>query len=134
MGSNGERQRARVAIVTAGVVSPLGFGLAETAESLRLGRDCVTPVKRFSVEQCRCKTAAQVSDDRLHELTGNGRKQSRLHRAAEMMIAAMREALAQAPGFQPELTVVGTTSGGMTFGEEYYRALHSRGALHRTPS
>jgi 3-oxoacyl-[acyl-carrier-protein] synthase II len=33
------------------------------------------------------------------------------------------EALAQAPDFIPELSVVGTTSGGMTFGEEYYRGL-----------
>jgi len=44
----------------------------------------------------------------------------------------MHEALQQAPGFQPELTVVGTTSGGMTFGEEYYRALHARRRLRRT--
>lgn len=51
-----------------------------------------------------------------------------------MMIAAMKEALAQAPAFDPELTVVGTTSGGMTFGEEYYRALHARGALRHTPT
>ena len=126
-------KRARVAVVAAGVVSPLGFGLDETADSLRVGRDCVTTVERFSVEQCRCKTAAQVSDERLHDVSGNGRKRRRLHRAANMMISAMREALTQAQDFQPELTVVGTTSGGMTFGEEYYRALHSRGALRHAP-
>ena len=40
-----------------------------------------------------------------------------------MMIAALAEVLEQAPGFQPQLTVVGTTSGGMSFGEQYYRAL-----------
>ena len=51
-----------------------------------------------------------------------------------MMIAALSEALAQAPGFKPELTVVGTTSGGMTFGEEYYRALHGRRSLRRAPA
>ena len=50
-----------------------------------------------------------------------------------MMIFALDEALAQAPGFAPELTVVGTTSGGMTFGEEYYRALHARSSLRRAP-
>jgi 3-oxoacyl-[acyl-carrier-protein] synthase II len=44
-----------------------------------------------------------------------------------MMIAALRELLGQAPDFQPALTVVGTTSGGMSFGEAYYRALQ-RGA------
>ena len=51
-----------------------------------------------------------------------------------MTIAALREALEQLPGFRPELTVVGTTSGGMTFGEEYYRALHSRTSLRHTPA
>ena len=39
------------------------------------------------------------------------------------MIIALEEALAQTPEFEPELSVVGTTSGGMTFGEEYYRGL-----------
>jgi 3-oxoacyl-[acyl-carrier-protein] synthase II len=51
-----------------------------------------------------------------------------------MMIAAMQEALAQAPDFKPDLTVAGTTSGGMTFGEDYYRALHARGGLRHTPA
>jgi 3-oxoacyl-[acyl-carrier-protein] synthase II len=40
-----------------------------------------------------------------------------------MMILALKQALDQAGQFQPELTVVGTTSGGMTFGEQYYRNL-----------
>jgi len=114
---------ARVAIVATGIVSPLGFGLGETLTALREGRDCVSPVTRFPVEDCRCKTAGQVADARL---TGAGQSQlrtERLHRVAQMMILALGEALAQAPGFQPELSVVGTTSGGMTFGEEYYRGL-----------
>lgn len=38
------------------------------------------------------------------------------------MIAAAREALAQDAGFVPELAVIGTTSGGMSFGEQYFRA------------
>jgi 3-oxoacyl-[acyl-carrier-protein] synthase II len=125
---------ARVAVVAAGVVSPFGFGLAETADALRAGRDCVTPVTRFAVEQCRCQTAGQISDERLRENLPRTRQTQRLHRAAQMMIAAMEEALAQAPKFRPELTVVGTTSGGMTFGEEYYRALHTRGTLRRASS
>ena len=43
------------------------------------------------------------------------------------MILALKEAMAQAGDFRPELTVVGTTSGGMTFGEQYYRGLKSNG-------
>jgi hypothetical protein len=56
-GVNEKKPNARVAVVAAGVVSPLGFGLAETLDSLRKSRDCVSPIMRFSVAQCRCKTA-----------------------------------------------------------------------------
>jgi 3-oxoacyl-[acyl-carrier-protein] synthase II len=126
---------ARVAVVATGIVSPLGFGLNETLTALREGRDCVSPVTRFPVEHCRCKTAGQVSDARL---TGAGKPQlrsERLHRVAQMMILALGEALAQAPDFQPELSVVGTTSGGMTFGEEYYRGLKGgRTSMRRAAS
>ncbi len=126
---------ARVAVVAAGIVSPLGFGLTETLTSLREGRDCISAVTRFPVEHCRCKTAGQVSDERL---TGAGKPQlrsERLHRVAQMMILALEEALNQAPGFQPDLSVVGTTSGGMTFGEEYYRSLKGgRTSRHQAAS
>ena len=44
-----------------------------------------------------------------------------------MMIGALAELLEQAPDFRPELTVVGTTSGGMSFGEHYYRAIQVAG-------
>ena len=60
-----ERNPRRVAIVAGGIVSPLGFGLTETLQSLQQGRDCVTPVSTFSVEKTRCKTAAQIDDGRL---------------------------------------------------------------------
>jgi 3-oxoacyl-[acyl-carrier-protein] synthase II len=132
--SSRQQRPARVAVVAAGIVSPLGFGLQETSASLRIGRDCITHVTRFSVAQCRCQTAGQIPDDRLIRDNPVSPRANRLHRAAQMMIVALREALAQAPGFKPELTVMGTTSGGMTFGEEYYRALHARGTLRHAPS
>ncbi len=115
---------ARVAVVAGGIVSPLGFGLAETAEAIQQGRDCVTAVTQFSVEQCRCKTAGQISDDRLLGASKTRlRHPERLHRAARMVICALEQLVTQAPQFKPQLTVVGTTSGGMTFGEQYYRSL-----------
>ncbi|MGH8164994.1 MAG: beta-ketoacyl synthase N-terminal-like domain-containing protein, partial [Rhodanobacteraceae bacterium] len=123
--------RARVAVVAAGLVSPLGTGLEETRKALREARDCVSPVTRFSVAQCRCTTAGQVDDRWLAEVVPNDRKARRLHRVSRMMIAALRELLAQAPEFQPDLMVVGTTSGGMSFGEQYYRALQQRDARAR---
>jgi 3-oxoacyl-[acyl-carrier-protein] synthase II len=132
--ANGHNRPARVAIVAAGLVSPLGRGLAATADALRTARDCITPIEQFRVEDCRCKTGGQIPDEQLAANGGSARKTKRVHRAARMMIAALDEAMQQAPGFQPELTVVGTTSGGMTFGEEYYRALHANSRLRDAAS
>src|SRR5213593_1309675 len=129
-----EKPPERVAVVTAGVVSPLGFGLAETLDSLRDARDCVTAVTRFSVAECRCKTAGQISDDRLLSGLNKKLRAKRLHRASHMMIQTLREAVMQAPQFEPELTVIGTTSGGMSYGEQYYRALCRSGDLRHAPT
>src|SRR5437867_8949121 len=132
--ATGKKDAARVAVVAEGVISPLGFGLTETLDSLRKSRDCVSPVKRFSVAQCRCKTAGQVSDDRLLAGRGEAPRSRRLHRASHMMIQALKEVLAQEPRFEPELTVIGTTSGGMSYGEHYYRSLRQAGDLRRAPT
>jgi 3-oxoacyl-[acyl-carrier-protein] synthase II len=125
---------ARVAVVAAGVVSPLGFGLRETLDSLQEARDCITRVTRFSVTECRCKTAGQVSDERLLSDRSKAGRTQRLHRASHMMISALGEALAQSPQFKPELTIVGTTSGGMSYGEDYLRALNRRESLRHSPT
>src|SRR5438094_4167006 len=131
---NEEKASVRVAVVAAGVVSPLGFGLAETFESLRKARDCVSPVTRFSVGQCRCKTAGQVPDDRLLAGQSGGIRGHRLHRASHMMIQALKEVVTQQPQFKPELAVIGTTSGGMSYGESYYRSLRQAGHLRHAPT
>jgi 3-oxoacyl-[acyl-carrier-protein] synthase II len=134
-GNPNEKQvSARVAVVAAGVVSPLGFGLAETLESLRKARDCMSPVTRFSVAQCRCKTAGQVADNRLLAGRGEGRRSHRLHRASHMMIQTLKEVVTQEPQFEPELSVIGTTSGGMSYGEHYYRSLRQAGELRHAPT
>jgi 3-oxoacyl-[acyl-carrier-protein] synthase II len=109
--------------------------MEETLASLRQGSDCVGPVTAFPVDRCRCQTAGQVSDARLAEANRFLPHPERLHRVAQMMILALKETLAQADGFQPELTVMGTTSGGMTFGEQYYRGLTAKkAASRRAPS
>src|SRR5215472_12299614 len=128
------KKPARVAVTGAGVISPLGFGLSETLESLRSARDCVTPVMRFSVTQCRCKTAGQVSDSRLLAGRAQMPRSGRLHRASHMMIQATQELLTQQPEFDPELTVTGTTSGGMSYGERYYRSLNGKRDLRHAPT
>jgi 3-oxoacyl-[acyl-carrier-protein] synthase II len=129
-----EKKAIRVAVVAAGVVSPLGFGLAETLDSLRKSRDCVSPITRFLVAQCRCKTAGQVPDDKLLASRDEAPRSRRLHRASHMMIQALKEVLAQEPQFEPELTVIGTTSGGMSYGEHYYRSLRQAGDLRHSPT
>src|SRR5258707_8083009 len=135
LGSTSEKKpSARVAVGAAGVVSPLGFGLTETLDSLRDARDCITAVTRFSVAECRCKTAGQISDDRLLSGLNKKLRAKRLHRASHMMIQALREAVMQAPQFEPELTVIGTTSGGMSYGERYYRSLCQSGDLRHAPT
>src|SRR4029453_4412238 len=111
--TTGEKTLERVAVVAAGVVSPLGVGMAETLDSLRRAKDCVTAVTRFSVAECRCKTAGQIPDDRLLGGPDKRLRAKRLHRASHMMIQALREAVMQVPQFEPELTIIGTTSGGM---------------------
>ena len=125
---------ARVAVVAAGVVSPLGFGLSETLDSLHAARDCVNGVTRFPVTGCRCKTAGQLPDERLLERRYNGAHARRRHRASYMVIQAMGEALTQEPQFKPELTVVGTTSGGMSYGEDYFRSLNRNSSLRHSPT
>ncbi len=132
--TTGEKVPQQVAIVAAGVVSPLGFGLAETLDSLRRAKDCVTEVTRFSVAECRCKTAGQVADDRLLAGPNKRLRAKRLHRASHMMIHALREAMMQVPQFEPQLTVIGTTSGGMSYGEQYFRSLCRSGNLRHAPT
>jgi 3-oxoacyl-[acyl-carrier-protein] synthase II len=111
-----------VAIVAAGVISPLGRGLEETARSLREGADCVTPVTAFDIAGARCRTAGQIPDAWTTEFRGT-RKSRRFHRASLMMIAAMRELRAQDGEFAPDEVIIGATGGGMTFGEAFYRTL-----------
>ena len=132
--TNEKRGAARVAVVAAGVVSPLGFGLSETLDSLREARDCVNRVTRFSVTGCRCKTAGQLPDERLLDRRCNGAHARRRHRASHMVIQALGEALTQEPQFKPELTVVGTTSGGMSYGEDYFRSLNRNSSLRHSPT
>lgn len=101
-----------------GIVSPLGFGVAENENALREARDCVTPVTVFDTIKCRSKSAGQVgemTDDEFGTTKG-------LHRASRMMIGATREALRADAAFVPEFMIIGTTSGGMSFGEQFYRA------------
>src|SRR4051812_7941695 len=108
----------RVAITAQGVVSPLGAGLGATLASLQQGRDCVAPVTAFDVSRCRSKTAGHAPE---LPASGDGRHRDKLHPASRMMIAAARETMLGDPDFRPELMIIGTTSGGMSYGQAFHR-------------
>jgi 3-oxoacyl-[acyl-carrier-protein] synthase II len=74
-----------------------------------------------------------VPDEFLRGVRARGRRIQRLHRASHMMIAALEEALEHNGEFKPELTVIGTTSGGMSYGENYYRSLHRHDTARHSP-
>jgi 3-oxoacyl-[acyl-carrier-protein] synthase II len=99
------------------MVTPLGSNVPENAASLRVARDAVTPVTSFDVSRCRARTAGQIPASWSFPEAG-----AEWHRASHFTAAAMGEAQAADPGFSPELAVIGTTSGGMSFGERFHRA------------
>ena len=108
----------RVVITAMGTVSPLGIGCREASRALRESRDCVAPVTMFDVSKCRSKTAGHAPFLPAED--------ERLHPASRMMIAAALEARAGDAGFVPECAVIGTTSGGMSDGERYFRTQSTR--------
>jgi 3-oxoacyl-[acyl-carrier-protein] synthase II len=107
----------RVAVTALGVISPIGSDVGENVAGLKEGRDAISQVTAFDVSKCRSKTAGQVQTDWSFAAAKPG-----WHRASHFMAAAMTEARSADPEFTPELVVVGTTSGGMSFGESFYRS------------
>jgi len=110
--------RRRVAVVGMGACSPLGGSYREIARELLAATDAVGDVTLFDVSTCRSRTAGEVQERSLAE-RGAGKRPTR------MVAAALRQADANAPGFEAETAIVGTTSGGMPGGEQYLRALSS---------
>jgi 3-oxoacyl-[acyl-carrier-protein] synthase II len=119
-----------VAIVAAGIISPLGRGMDATARALRDGTDCVSPVTTFDVSSARCHNAGQIPDSWIEDLRDT-RARRRLHRASLMLITALRELRAWDSAFAPQQFIVGATGGGMTNGEAFYRSLASNSPERR---
>ncbi len=114
----------RVVITGAGIVTALGQGWKIHAEGFRSGRLAVRPVTLFDVSRQRVKKAAEVDLPSIlppTHLSANVIR--RMDRAAKMLLLATHEAWHQA-GWEPTDSlpiVLGTTSGGMSLGQDYYR-------------
>lgn len=111
----------RVVITGLGCISPLGADCASATRGLRETRDCITPVTAFDVSGCKCQSAGQVDEAWLSPAIDLAPRSRRWNRASQMMLLATAEALGGRRDFQPEAIVIATTSGGMTFGESFYR-------------
>jgi 3-oxoacyl-[acyl-carrier-protein] synthase II len=132
----------RVVITGAGVITALGRGWRANAEGFRAGRRAFRPVSLFDVSRQRVKVAAEVD---LPEATADAftaprldrRQLDRLDRAGKMLMLAAHEAWLQAgwqageSGAEILPLVLGTTAGGMSLGEAYYRQATQRPACRR---
>jgi 3-oxoacyl-[acyl-carrier-protein] synthase II len=124
----------RVVVTGAGIVTALGLGWKLNAESFRAGRRAFRPVTLFDVSRQRVKIAAEVDLPQIFPATQLNRRQlARLDRAGTMLVLAAHEAWQQAGWESAENLplVLGTTAGGMTLGEAYYRQAVRQPHRHR---
>lgn len=121
-----------------GMVTPFGLGVAANTEGFRTGQTAFRPVTSFDVSRQRVQTAAQVDLPNALPATALAPRQARrLDRAGRMLLWAAHEATQQAQWDErvPAAFVVGTTGGGMSLGEIYFRtALHEPLACRQQPT
>jgi 3-oxoacyl-[acyl-carrier-protein] synthase II len=113
-----------VVITGAGIVTSLGLGWKQNATAFRSGNTGFRPVTLFDVSRQRVKTAAEVDlPSMLPPVQLTKRQQKRLDRAGVMLLLAAQEAWQQS-GWKASdnlPVVLGTTAGGMSLGEDYFR-------------
>jgi len=124
----------RVVVTGAGLITALGTGWQANVTGLRAGRTAFGPVTLFDVSRQRVKIAAQAA---LPECIAPGklaaREFARMDRGSRLLLLAAQETWASC-GWEPvdHLPVVlGATSAGMPFGEDYYRQAVERPAVRR---
>jgi 3-oxoacyl-[acyl-carrier-protein] synthase II len=123
-----------VVVTGAGIVTALGHGWKRNAAGFRSGERAFRKVTLFDTSRQRVQQAAEVDlPAHLPETRLNARERSRLDRAARMLLLAASETWAQAgwTGSENMPFVLGTTSGGMSEGENYYRQALATPQAHR---
>jgi 3-oxoacyl-[acyl-carrier-protein] synthase II len=128
---------ARVAITGIGIITALGRGWKKNSEGFREGRCAIKPLTLFDVSRQRSKlgAAAEIPEE-LPKSKLTEKHANRMDRAAKLLLFAAHEAWTQS-GWQPSENlplVLGTTSGGMMFGERYLRqTLDTPHSQHNQP-
>ncbi len=123
----------RVVVTGAGIITGLGRDWESNAQGFRTGRLAFRPVTLFDVSKHRAKQAAEVDlPSELPEMRLTRKELKRLDRATLLLLVAAEEALRQARWslFEGLRVVLGTTSGGMSQGEAYFRQAWSTPVRH----
>jgi len=132
----------RVVVTGAGVITALGCGWRDNALGFRMGRTAFRPVTLFDVSRQRVRMAAELNLPSSLPATKLSRKQEqRMDRASRLLLLAAHEAWQQSGWRAGESLpiVLGTTSGGMSQGETYYRqslfcAQNNQAAFRKQPT
>jgi 3-oxoacyl-[acyl-carrier-protein] synthase II len=121
-------------ITGTGIVTSLGLDSRSNATGFRQGRLGTRRVTLFDVERQRVKTAAEVDlPAELPQTRLCPASTRKLDRASRLLILAAAEAWQQAGWELSENLplVLGTTSGGMSLGEAFYRTVTTPGHSNR---
>jgi 3-oxoacyl-[acyl-carrier-protein] synthase II len=124
---------SRVVITGAGIVTALGNGWKANAEGFKTGRTAFRPLSLFDTSRQRVRQAAEVQlEESLPATHLKAREERRMDRAARLLLLAAHEAWSSANWNSREAALVlGTTSGGMSLGESYFRQATRRADCRR---